>query len=427
MARFIVEGGTPLRGSIRPAGNKNETLPLIAAALLADEPVTLHNIPRIRDVKGMLEIASALGAQVTEVDARTVRIEGRGIKTDVIPAALAREIRTSLLFAAPLLARRKRASLGLPGGDVIGRRRNDTHFLALSELGATLDPGREGYVLKTDGLHGADVFLDEASVTATENAIMAAVLAKGSTTIHNAASEPHVQRLAKGLVAMGARIEGIGTNTLSIQGVDRLHGADLTIASDHMEVGSLIAAIAMTHGEATITDAVPEHLRMTRLVFGRLGLETEIRGNDVFVPRKERYLIERDLDGTIPEVKPQPWPGFPSDLTSVATAFATQADGVVMIHEWMFDRRLYFVDTLTREMGATIVLADPHRAVVVGPSRLHAAELRSPDIRAGMALLAAALCAEGRSVIHNIEQIDRGYEALDERLRALGAKIERAA
>src|SRR3954471_9825927 len=427
MARFIVEGGTPLRGTIRPSGNKNEALPLIAAALLTDEPVTLRNLPRIRDVKGMLEIASALGAQVSEVSADTVRIEGRGIKSDTIPPTLAREIRTSLLFAAPLLARRKRASLGLPGGDVIGRRRNDPHFLALTELGATLELGRDSYVVRTEGLRGADVFLDEASVTATENAMMAAVLAKGSTVIHNAASEPHVQRLAQGLVAMGARVRGIGTNTLSIEGVERLHGAELTISSDHMEVGSLIAAIAMTHGEATITNAVPEQLRMTRLVFERLGLETEGRGDDLFVPAKEHYVIERDLDGGIPEVKPQPWPGFPSDLTSVVTAFATQAEGVVLIHEWMFDRRLYFVDTLTREMGATIVLADPHRAVVVGPSSLHAAELRSPDIRAGMALLAAALCAKGRSVINNIEQIDRGYEALDERLRALGAKIERAA
>lgn len=426
MARFIVEGGTPLRGTITPAGNKNEALPLIAAALLADEPLTLRNVPRIRDVRGMIEIVGALGASVSEVDPHTVRIDPRGLRDDAIPVALAREIRTSLLFAAPLLARRKRAQLGVPGGDVIGRRRNDTHFLALSALGATLDTGRGGYAVRTDGLRGADVFLDEASVTATENALMAAALAKGRTVIHNAASEPHVQQLGRALVTMGARIEGIGTNTLAIDGVDRLHGAEWTIASDHMEVGSLIAAVAMTHGEATITSAVPEHLHMTRLVFGRLGIDTEVRGQDVFVPAKARYLIEREMDGSIPEVKPQPWPGFPSDLTSVATAFATQAEGVVLIHEWMFDRRLYFVDTLVREMGATIVLADPHRAVVVGPSRLHGAELRSPDIRAGMALLAAALCAEGKSVIGNIEQIDRGYEALDERLRGLGAKIERA-
>ena len=427
MAKFIVEGGTSLRGTFRPSGNKNEALPLIAAALLADEPVTLRNLPRIRDVKGMLEIASALGASVQDVDAHTVRIDAKGLRDDAIPPSLAREIRTSLLFAAPLLARRKRAQLGVPGGDVIGRRRNDTHFLALSALGASLDMTRDGYALRTDGMRGADVFLDEASVTATENAMMAAAVAKGRTVIHNAASEPHVQQVGRALSAMGARIEGIGTNTLAIDGVDRLHGADHTIASDHMEVGSLIAAVAMTHGEATITNAVPEHLRMTRLVFERLGVDTEVRGEDVFVPAKARYEIEPDLGGAIPQVKPQPWPGFPSDLTSVATAFATQAEGVVLIHEWMFEGRLYFVDTLTREMGARIVLADPHRAVVMGPAKLHAAELRSPDIRAGMALLAAALCAEGRSVINNIEQIDRGYEALDERLRGLGAKIERVA
>ncbi len=427
MARFIVEGGTPLRGSIRPSGNKNEALPLIAAALLTDEPVTLRNVPRIRDVKGMLEIAGALGASITDVDAHTVRIDAQGLRSDAIPATLAKEIRASLLFAAPLLARRKRASLGLPGGDVIGRRRNDTHFLALAALGASLDLGRDGYGLRTDGLRGAEMFLDEASVTATENAVMAAVLAKGPTVIHNAASEPHVQQLCRALVTMGARIEGIGTNTLAIDGVERLRGADLSIASDHMEVGSLIAAVAMTHGEATITDAVPEHLRMTRLVFERLGIDTEVRGRDLFVPAKAKYQIQPDLGGAIPQVKPQPWPGFPSDLTSIATAFATQAEGVVLIHEWMFEGRLYFVDTLTREMGAKIVLADPHRAVVIGPSKLRPAELRSPDIRAGMALLAAALCAEGQSVIDNIEQIDRGYEALDERLRSLGAKIERVA
>ncbi|HET7699322.1 MAG TPA: UDP-N-acetylglucosamine 1-carboxyvinyltransferase [Candidatus Limnocylindria bacterium] len=427
MARFIVEGGTPLRGTITPAGNKNEALPLISAALLTDEPVTLRNMPRIRDVKGMLEIATALGAHVEELDPHTVRIRGAGVRSDALPPSLAREIRTSLLFAAPLLARRKRATLGMPGGDVIGRRRNDTHFLALTALGVTLDASATGYGLRTEGLRGAEMFLDEASVTATENALMAAVLAKGRTVIHNAASEPHVQQLGRALVSMGARIEGIGTNTLAIDGVDRLRGTDHTVISDHMEVGSLIATVAMTHGEATIKRAVPEHLRMTRLVFKRLGIDTEVRGDEIVVPRKERYQIEPDLGGAIPQVKPQPWPGFPSDLTSIATAFATQAEGVVLIHEWMFEGRLYFVDTLTREMGAKIVLADPHRAVVMGPSKLRPADLRSPDIRAGMALLAAALCAEGKSVINNVEQIDRGYESLDERLRALGAKIERAA
>src|SRR5438093_317359 len=311
MARFVVEGGTPLHGEITPAGNKNEALPLIAASLLTDDPVTLHNLPRIRDVRNMLEIASALGASVEDLDPHTTRITAKDLRSDELPAALAREIRPSLLFAAPLLHRRKRARLGQPG--------------------------------------------------------------------------------------------------------------------EHMEIGSLIATVAMTHGEATIHGVVPEHLRMMRFVFGRLGIETEIRGNDVFIAARDRFEIQMDLGGAIPELKPQVWPGFPTDLTSMATVFATQAEGVVLIHEWMFEGRLYFVDTLTREMGARIVLADPHRAVVMGPSKLRAAEVRSPDIRAGMALLAAALCAKGTSVINNVEQIDRGYEELDTRLRALGARIERAA
>jgi UDP-N-acetylglucosamine 1-carboxyvinyltransferase len=426
MARFIVEGGAPLRGEIRPAGNKNEALPCIAAALLTDEPVTLRNVPRIRDVRSMLEIASALGADVDDLDPHTVRITAKDLKNDELPPALAREIRPSLVFAAPLLSRRKRARLGQPGGDVIGRRRVDSHFLALADLGATLDTS-SGFTVTTQGLVGADVILDEASVTATENAVLAASVAKGRSTLHNAASEPHVQQLCNLLVAMGANISGIGTNTVAIDGVDRLHGADHTLLGDHMEVGSLIATAAMTHGEVTIKNVVPDHLRMTRLVFRRLGIETEIRGSDVFVPARERYDIESDLGGAVPELKPNVWPGFPTDLTSMAIAFATQAHGVVIVHEWMFEGRLFWVDTLTREMGARIILADPYRAIVMGPSQLRAAEVRSPDIRAGMALLAAALCAKGKSVINNIEQIDRGYEALDERLRKLGAKIERAA
>jgi UDP-N-acetylglucosamine 1-carboxyvinyltransferase len=425
MARFIVEGGTPLRGEIRPAGNKNEVLPLIAAALLTDEPVTLHNVPRIRDVRGMLEIASALGATVDEVDARSVRITGT-IRSTEVPAALAGEIRTSLLFAGPLLARHKKVKLGLPGGDVIGRRRTDTHFLALRALGAELDVERDGYALRTSGLRGADVILDEASVTATENALLAAVLAKGTTVLHNAASEPHVQQLSRALVRMGARIEGIGTNTVTIEGVERLRGIDHTILSDHMEVGSLIGAIAMTHGEATIKNAVPQYLRMTRMVFKRLGVETEVVGDDLVVKARDHYVIEDDIGGAIPTIKSQIWPGFPTDLTSIATALATQAEGTVLIHEWMFPARMYWVGSL-ESMGARLVLCDPHRVVVVGPSQLYGTDLRSPDIRAGMALLAATLCAKGKSVISNVDQIDRGYEDLDTRLRALGAKIERAA
>ena len=426
MARFVVEGGTPLRGEITPAGNKNEALPLIAASLLTDDPVTLHNVPRIRDVRGMLEIASALGAKVEDLDSHTVRITGALNSTEV-PTSLAKEIRASLLFAGPLLGRYKKVRLGRPGGDVIGRRRNDTHFLALRALGAELDLSSGGYGMHTAGLSGTEILLDEPSVTATENALMAAVLAKGRTVIRNAASEPHVQQLGLALMKMGARILGAGTNTITIDGVERLNGLEHTILSDHMEVGSLIGAIAMTHGDATIRNAVPSHMRMTRLVFKRLGVETKVDGDSIHVPAQDRFVIEHDLGGAIPRVQSQIWPGFPSDLTSIATAMATQSEGTVVIHEWMFEGRLYFADALSREMGARIILADPHRAVVIGPSQLYAAELRSPDIRAGMALLAATLCAKGTSVMNGVEQIDRGYEELDKRLRALGAKIERAA
>jgi len=425
MARFIVEGGTPLRGEITPAGNKNEALPLIAASLLTDEAVTLHNVPRIRDVRGMLEILSALGAQIEELDPHSVRVTG-ALRSTEVPSKLAGEIRTSLLFAGPLLARYKQVKLGLPGGDVIGRRRNDTHFLALRALGAELDTSGGGYGLHSSGLMGADVLLDEPSVTATENALMAAVLARGRTVIRNAASEPHVQQLGIALMKMGARILGVGTNTITIDGTDRLKGIEHTILSDHMEVGSLIGAAAMTHGDVTIKSAVPQHMRMTRLVFRKLGIETEVRGDDIYVPAKDHYMVEPDIGGAIPHVKPQIWPGFPSDLTSIAAAAATQTEGTVLIHEWMYETRMFWVDALER-MGARLVLADPHRVVIVGPSQLYGADLRSPDIRAGMAILAATLSAKGTSVINNVEQIDRGYEDLDSRLRALGAKIERAA
>jgi len=382
-------------------------------------------VPRIRDVRAMLEIATALGAMVEELDPRTVRITG-SLRSTEVPAKLAGEIRTSLLFAGPLLARYKKVKLGLPGGDVIGRRRNDTHFLAMQALGAELDIAQNGYGLHTSGLKGADLLLDEPSVTATENALMAAVLASGRTVIRNAASEPHVQQLGIALMKMGATILGLGTNTITIDGVERLRGLDHTILSDHMEVGSLIGLAAMTHGEITIKNAVPQYLRMTRLVFKRLGVDTDVSGDDLIVRAKDRYPIEHDIGGAIPKVQSQVWPGFPSDLTSIATAMATQAEGTVLIHEWMFPARMYWVGSL-ESMGARIVLCDPHRVVVVGPSQLYGSDLRSPDIRAGMALLAATLSAKGTSTMNNVEQIDRGYEELDKRLRALGAKIERAA
>ena len=423
MAKFIVEGGARLSGEITPAGNKNAALPLIAAALLTDEPVTLQNLPDIRDVNVMLEIAAKLGAKVERED-RAVTISGN-LTTSSLDPQRAGEIRASLLFAGPILARCGKVSVPRPGGDIIGRRRVDTHFLALETLGAELSTEPREYRLVAKKLAPADVVLDEASVTATESALMCAALIPGRTIIHNAASEPHVQELARFLGSMGARIDGVGTNTVAIEGTSTLHGASHRISSDHMEVGSFIGLAAVTKSELVIKDAMPEHLRMTRLVFERLGVRTQIEGGDLRVLRQDRYLIEPDIGGAVPEIKPQPWPGFPTDLTSIATVVATQSEGIVLVHEWMFEGRLYFVDVLSREMGARIVLCDPHRAVVMGPSQLYGAELRSPDIRAGMALLAAALAAKGTSVINNIEQIDRGYERLDERLRGLGAKIER--
>jgi UDP-N-acetylglucosamine 1-carboxyvinyltransferase len=426
MARFIVEGGTPLRGEITPAGNKNSALPLIAATLLTDEPVTLRNLPRIRDVRGMLEILSKLGASIDELDAHAVRITTANVDRAAIDPSLSREIRASLLFAGPLLTRFKQVTLGPPGGDVIGRRSVDTHFHALTALGAELDVTRDGYALRSGGMKGADILLDEPSVTATENALLCAVRMPGRTVLRNVAGEPHVQELAIVLAKMGARLVGMGTNTITIDGAERLRGVEHTLWSDHMEVGSFVGLTAMTHGEVTIRRCAPTHLRMICQVFRRLGVDTEVRDDDLFVPAKVHYEIERDLGGAIPEIKPQVWPGFPTDLTSILTALATQCEGILLVHEWMFDRRMFWVDTLS-QMGANVVLCDPHRAVVVGPSQLQGMELRSPDIRAGMALLAATLAAKGTSIINNVEQIDRGHEDLDGRLRALGAKIERAA
>lgn len=426
MAQFVVEGGTRLSGEITPAGNKNAALPLIAAALLTDEPVTFTNVPDIRDVQVMLEIAQRLGMTVERPQPHTVRISGAAKETAIDPG-LAGEVRASLLYAGPMLARYGKVTLPPPGGDVIGRRRVDTHFLALQALGADLAAEPRGYRLIAKALQGSDIVLDEASVTATENALMCAVLAPGRTVIHNAASEPHVQDLARCLNSMGAHIDGIGTNTLVIEGVRSLRGTSFEIPSDHIEVGSFIGLAAVTRSSITIRNAVPEHLRMTRLVFERLGVRTEIRGKDLFVPARERYEIQADIGGAIPKIAPLPWPGFPTDLTSIAIIVATQCEGVVLVHEWMYDARLYFTDTLTNRMGARIVICDPHRAVIVGPSQLYAEELRSPDIRAGMALLFAALSARGTSVINNIEQIERGYERLHERLVQLGARIERIA
>lgn len=424
MPKFVVHGGRPLNGTIRPAGNKNAALPIIAATLLTEEPVTLENVPDIRDVRTLLELLSILGADVEWLGQNRVRVTARDIGATDLDAGMAARIRASILLAGPMLARVGRMVLPPPGGDVIGRRRVDTHFLALSKLGAVVQADR-GYHLETTGLVGADIFLDEPSVTATENAVMAAVLARGSTRLRNAAAEPHVQDLCHMLNSLGANISGIGTGILEIEGVERLHGGTFRIGSDHIEVGSFIGLAAVTRGEVLIQEAAVEHLDSTLLAFDRMGIRCEIRGDDLFVPGDQERVIRMDLGGHIPKVDDGPWPAFPADLTSIALVVATQCRGTILIYEKMFESRMFFADKLI-SMGARIVLCDPHRAVVVGPSRLQAAPVESPDIRAGMALLIAALGAEGVSEIYNIGQIERGYERIDERLRALGAHIERS-
>ncbi|HUP52385.1 MAG TPA: UDP-N-acetylglucosamine 1-carboxyvinyltransferase [Longimicrobiales bacterium] len=423
MGTFVVEGRQRLEGRIRPAGNKNAALPCLAAATLATEPVTLENVPRIRDVEDLLEIISSLGAEVVWGGANEVTIDARGVGSGSIDASLAQRIRASLLLAGPLLARFGHVQLPPPGGDVIGRRRMDTHFLAFEALGATVAlDGR--FTIQAKELRGADMFLDEPSVTGTENAVMAAVRAKGSTTIRNAAAEPHVQDLCHLLNAMGARISGIGTHVLTIEGVDELGGAKFRIGADHIETGSFIGLAAVTGSDITIEDAPLEHLDSTLLGFRRLGVECETRGRDLLVLGSGEHRIQQDAFGQVPKVDDGPWPAFPADLTSIALVVATQCHGTVLIHEKMFESRMYFTDKLVA-LGATIVLCDPHRAVVVGPRPLKGGVVESPDIRAGMALLIAALGAEGTSRIHNIRQIERGYEAIDERLAALGARVRR--
>ncbi len=423
---FVIEGGTPLRGEIRPGGNKNAALPAMAAALLTDEPVILRNMPAIRDVETMGELLQSLGVSVRRYDPHTWELQAKQVDAAGLGrrGELFRSIRGSILVAGPLLARERGFSIPAPGGDLIGRRRVDTHFLAFRELGAEVVVGNGFYQARARRLEGEDIMLDEASVTGTENAVMAAVLAKGTTIIRNAASEPHVQDLCRMLLTMGAHIEGIGTNTLVVEGVPRLRGTSFTIGSDHIETGSYIALAAATHGELLIRDARPRHLRMILSVFQRLGVEAEPRGQDLFVPAEQSLRIVPDMGGAIPSIADAPWPAFPADLMSIALVLATQCDGVVLFHEKMFESRLFFVDKLI-PMGARIVLCDPHRALVYGPSRLYGDEMESPDIRAGMAMLIAALAAEGTSLIRNIRQIDRGYERIDVKLRQLGAKIQR--
>jgi len=425
MQKFVIEGGVPLSGTIVPAGNKNGALPILAACLLTDDEVILRNVPRIRDVEAMTLLLEQLGARVEWRGPGEISVDASSVDSTEVDRELAERIRASFLLAGPLLARFGRAQMPPPGGDVIGRRRLDPHLDAFRTLGARVDEDRGHISLEAPlGLKPCDFLMDEPSVMATENALMAAALTRGPTVIRNAASEPHVQDLARMLVAMGAQIDGIGSNVMTVHGVGSLRGCTHWIAPDHIEIGSFMALAGVTGGELTVKDTVPEDLRMIRLVFERLGLRTEQRGADIIVPGNQRLVIRNDAGEYIPKVQDGPWPAFPADLTSVATALATQAEGSVMIHEWMFENRLFFVDKLVL-MGASITICDPHRAMVVGPRRLTGQRVDSPDIRAGMAMLIAALAAEGVTEIGNVRHIDRGYERIDERLRDLGARIER--
>ena len=423
MEAFVIEGGRPLNGSIRAAGNKNAALPIVAACVLTGEPVLLTNVPSIRDVETMLELIADLGVEVEHVGPGEVRIHAESISKHELDEELCSRIRASILLAGPLLARRGEAIVPPPGGDVIGRRRLDTHIHALVRLGADIHANRR-YTMRAERLRGASVFLDEASVTATENVVMAAVLAEGETTIANAAGEPHVQDLCRFLVSLGAEIEGIGSNVLRIRGVESLHGGEWRICPDHIEVASFIGLAAVTDGDILIEDVVPEHMSAIWPGFDRLGVSWELNEHSVRVPGGQQLEIKDDIGSQIPKIEDGPWPAFPADLTSIALAVATQARGTVLIFEKMFENRLFFVDKLVG-MGARIILCDPHRAVVSGPAKLYGERLESPDIRAGMAMLIASLCADGTSVIGNVGQIDRGYERIDDRLRALGASIER--
>ena len=423
MPSYIVEGGHTLSGRIRPAGNKNAALPAIAATVMASEPVTLQNIPRIGDVETLLEIVTSLGAEVRWDDENVVTVDASAVSSGSVDRALSERIRASLLLAGPLLARFGKVNLPPPGGDVIGRRRMDTHFLAFEALGASVRLAG-GFEIEARELKGADFFLDEPSVTATENAIMAAVLAKGVSTIRNSASEPHVQDLCHLINKMGGGIEGIGTNQLRVSGVSELGGATFAVGSDHIETGSFVGLAAVTGSEIVVEGAPVEHLDSTLLGFRRLGVEVSVDGDTLTVHGDRGCQVASDAFGAVPKIDDGPWPAFPADLTSIAVVTATQCTGTILIHEKMFESRMFFTDKLVG-MGARIILCDPHRAVVVGPSELQGTVLESPDIRAGMAMLIAALGAKGTSRIQHVTQIERGYERIDERLRALGARIER--
>jgi UDP-N-acetylglucosamine 1-carboxyvinyltransferase len=423
MDKFVIEGGVPISGELTPAGNKNAALPLLAACLLTDEPVILRNMPYIQDVFVMRKLLESLGAQIEDLDATSWRVTARTVRMADLNPDLCRRIRASILVAGPLAARIGEFKLPPPGGDVIGRRRLDTHILALRALGVDVKYER-GFSFRAHGLQGADFLMDEASVTATENAIMAAVTAKGDTVIRNAASEPHVQELCTFLNGLGAEIEEIGSNTLHIHGVPNLHGGEFTIGPDYLEVISFVGAAAVTRGTVRVKGAGVNNLHMIAHVFERMGVTWQVEGDDLIVPADQEMKIVPDLDGAIPEIKTNVWPAFPTDLISIAITVATQASGSVMFHDWMFSGRMYFTDKLVG-MGAKIILCDPYRCLVQGPNQLFSENLESPDIRAGMSMLLAALAAKGQSIIRNVSQIERGYQDVDQKLRALGAKIER--
>jgi UDP-N-acetylglucosamine 1-carboxyvinyltransferase len=426
MEKFVIEGGAPLSGTMTPAGNKNGALPILAACLLTEDPIVVTNVPRIRDVDAMVSILEAIGVLAHWRAPNEIELCSAHVHDAHIDPELAELIRASFLLAGPLLARYRRAVMPPPGGDVIGRRRLDPHLDAFRAMGATVECSRDIVLSAPSGLRPSDVFMDEPSVMATENVLLAAALTPGTTIIGNAACEPHVQDLARMLVKMGADIQGIGSNLLAVTGSDRLRGCEHHIAPDHIEIGSFMALAGVTGGELRIKDTVPSDLRMIRLVFERLGLRSELDGDDIVVPGGQELVAQADVGGYKGKIQDGPWPAFPADLTSIAVALATQAHGSILVHEWMFENRLIFTDKLIL-MGADIVMCDPHRAIVTGPRRLRGERVESPDIRAGMAMLLAALCAEGRSEIGNIRQIDRGYERIDERLRELGAHIERVA
>ncbi|MDX2160534.1 MAG: UDP-N-acetylglucosamine 1-carboxyvinyltransferase [bacterium] len=425
MQQFVIEGGHRLTGSMKVGGNKNAALKMLPACLLTEEPVTLRNMPNIGDVRTLIEIMRGIGVQIDWIEEAALRVHAKSLHSTQVDAALAGKLRASFVLAGPMLGRMGSVYLPMPGGDAIGERRLDMHIHALRKLGAVVEYDGEAFTMHADALHGADILFIEASVMATENAIMAAVLAKGTTILRNAASEPHVQDLCNMLVSLGAHIDGIGSNRLIITGVDRLRGGEARVGADFMEVGSYIGAAVMTGGEILIRDADPLYLDMIALVYGRLGVAVEVRGQDIFVPAGQRMNIVADLGNRLPIIKAQPWPAFPPDLMSIALVIATQSAGTVMFHDWMYESRFFFTDKLVR-MGARITLCDPHRVLVQGPTALKGvANITSPDIRAGMALLLAALAAKGETRISNIHQIDKGYENVEAKLTGLGANIVR--